>query len=111
MTFVLNFAFLFFLISRFRTADAEAEQTYLRKQVLDRAPFVSNPLITLAHYILQGVDRQGELRPREERGEIRRVEGREYQNEYPPCGEQDARRVCKRDAVAPPKTSRCIITR
>lgn len=48
---------------------------YLSDQIVDRASFVSDPMITLIHYIIQTVDRQGKLRPREKRGEIRRVEG------------------------------------
>jgi len=52
------------------------EWTHLRKQEVDRAPFISDPLITFTLYILHAVDRQGKLRLREERGKIRRVKRR-----------------------------------
>jgi len=52
------------------------EWTHLRKQEVERAPFISDPLITFTHYILHVVDRQGELRLREKRGKIRRIKRR-----------------------------------
>jgi len=71
------------------------EGTCLREQEVEGAPLVSNPVVILMRYVVQRLDRQGELRLCEERGQIRRIEGRQYQNEYPPRGEQEARRVCK----------------
>jgi len=72
------------------------ERTHLRKQEVDRAPFISDPLITFTHYILHVIDRQGKLRLREKRGKIRRVKRCQYQNEHPPRGEQKPCRICNR---------------
>lgn len=44
------------------------EKTHLRKQKVERASFISDPLVTFMHYILHAVDRQGKLRTREKRG-------------------------------------------
>lgn len=74
----------------------ECERTHLRQQKVERAPFISDPLVTFTHYIVHVVDRQRKLWSREERGKIRRVEGRQYQIEYPPHGEQNPRRVYNR---------------